>query len=170
MEKFEKYCMPKKNLFYERHRFNTRIQNKEDNFDTFLTDIRNIVINCEYGTLEDDLLKDRIIAGIYSEELKSKLLKLNYDNVTLNKVIEECRAFESSKSNLLKMKNEEYQVQKLFKKKNKVFEKYSQQTRPKYKNEMKNRPTMECKFCAGQHPMNKKLCPVYGKVCSICKK
>ena len=28
MEKFEKYCMPKKNLFYERHRFNTRIQNK----------------------------------------------------------------------------------------------------------------------------------------------
>ena len=105
MEKFEKYCMPKKNLFYERHRFNTRIQNKEENFDTFLTDIRNIVINCEYGTLEDDLLKDRIIAGIYSEELKSKLLKLNYDNVTLNKVIEECRAFESSKSNLLKMKN-----------------------------------------------------------------
>ena len=51
MEKFEKYCMPKKNLFYERHRFNTRIQNKEENFDTFLTDIRNIVINCEYGTL-----------------------------------------------------------------------------------------------------------------------
>ena len=56
MEKFEKYCMPKKNLFYEWHRFNTRIQKKEENFDIFLTDIRNIVINWEYGTLEDDLL------------------------------------------------------------------------------------------------------------------
>ena len=42
LEKFENYCIPKKNVTMERHNFNTRTQGSTKLIDQFVTDLKNI--------------------------------------------------------------------------------------------------------------------------------
>ena len=58
--KFEAHFNPRKNVTYERYLFNTCTQNGRP-FDLFLIDIRNKSKSCEFSTLEDSLIKDRIV-------------------------------------------------------------------------------------------------------------
>ena len=47
MEKFEAYCLPKKNLVIER-RFFTRNQQPEETIDGYITELRNLLLACEF--------------------------------------------------------------------------------------------------------------------------
>ena len=58
--KFEAYCSPKKNVTYERYLFFSCMQNSRT-IDAFVTDLRMKVKTCEFGTLHDSLIKDRIV-------------------------------------------------------------------------------------------------------------
>ena len=58
--KFEAYCSPKKNVTYERYLFFSCMQNSRT-IDVFVTDLRMKVKTCEFGTLHDSLIKDRIV-------------------------------------------------------------------------------------------------------------
>ena len=62
--KLDEYFVPKKNTSIERHKFNTRMQMPGENFDGYLTDLRKIAANCNFGTLKDGLIADRIVCGI----------------------------------------------------------------------------------------------------------
>ena len=43
-------------------------------FDTYLTDLKNKITDCEYGDLRDSLLRDRLVCGVHDETLSQKLL------------------------------------------------------------------------------------------------
>ena len=43
MEKFERYCNPRKNLTFERHSFFSRNQLEGESIDAYVTDLRNKV-------------------------------------------------------------------------------------------------------------------------------
>ena len=58
--KFEAYCSPKKNVTYECYLFFSCMQNSRT-IDAFVTDLRMKVKTCEFGTLHDSLIKDRIV-------------------------------------------------------------------------------------------------------------
>ena len=155
-DKFQAYCEPKKNLFYERHFFNSRMQSADEPFDKFLTDLKSKAARCGYGDLTEDLIKDRIIAGIHCQELKSKLLKFNYDEVDLNKLVDECRAYEASRLQLKELdKTDSHEV-------NKVSTHKSTAQHPGKK--------LLCKFCGFDHPFKKELCPAFNKKCRNCNK
>ena len=64
MEKFKGYCNPRKNLTYERHIFNTRNQQAGENIDAYVTDLKNKAKLCEFSTLKDSLIWDRIVCVI----------------------------------------------------------------------------------------------------------
>ena len=51
LEKFESYCIPKKNVTMERYKFNTRTQGSTDSelIDQFVTDLKNIARDGEFG-------------------------------------------------------------------------------------------------------------------------
>lgn len=66
--KFEAYCSPKKNLTYERYIFNTCTQSGRP-FDTFVVDLRNKAKTCEFGALQNSLIRDRIVCGIDSNRI-----------------------------------------------------------------------------------------------------
>ena len=67
MMKFEELCMPLKNLTFERHLFHTRSQRPSESIGSFVTDLKNIARKCEFGDLESELIKDRIVCGINSD-------------------------------------------------------------------------------------------------------
>jgi len=75
LEKLEAYCIPRKNLTWERHVFNTRNQQPGESIDQYVTDLRNKAKTCEFGDLTDSLIKDRLVCGITSDKTRSRLLK-----------------------------------------------------------------------------------------------
>ena len=60
LEKFERYCTPKKNTTYERHKFFTRVQRSEETIDQYVTELRTMTKNCEFGDLSDSLIRDHM--------------------------------------------------------------------------------------------------------------
>ena len=98
IKKFEQYCTPKKNVTFERHVFNTRIQGSDEHIDSYVTELRKLAKSCEFGILHDSLIKDRIVCGISSAEVNARLL--NEDDLTLEKTINICRTAELSKTQL----------------------------------------------------------------------
>ena len=95
MDKFESYCTPRKNVVWERHVFNCRSQQPGETIDQYATDLRCKAKTCEFGTLTDSLIRDRIIYGILSDKTRSRLLKEGAD-LSLSKAIDMCRADEAT--------------------------------------------------------------------------
>ena len=92
------YCNPRKNLTYERHIFNTRNQQAGENIDAYVTDLKNKTSLCEFSTLKDSLIRDRIVCGTRSDEVRARLLR--DPDLTLVKAIDACRAAETSQTQL----------------------------------------------------------------------
>ena len=63
IQKFEEYCNPRQNIAYERYLFNSRQQHKFESMEEYLTQLRILAISCEFGRLEDSLIRDRIICA-----------------------------------------------------------------------------------------------------------
>ncbi|XP_061729443.1 uncharacterized protein LOC133534338 [Cydia pomonella] len=80
----------KKNVTVERHRFFTRQQGEHESIDQYVFELRKLAQSCEFGNLNDGLIKDRLVCGIVSAAIRERLLR--EDDLTLNKALEICRA------------------------------------------------------------------------------
>ncbi len=74
--KYEAYCSLKKNTTYERYIFNSCTQNGRT-IDAFVTDLRSKAKTCEFGELQDNLIRDRIVCGIDNNSIRERLLRNN---------------------------------------------------------------------------------------------
>ena len=81
-----------------RHNFNTRNQRPGEGFELYYTELRNTVKDCEFGSLEDNFLRDRLVCGIIDEIVREKLLQVQ--DLTLEECVNMCRLFESSAKQL----------------------------------------------------------------------
>ena len=166
--KFEAYCKPKQNVTIERYRFNTRVQAKHKTIDQYLTELKLIAKNCSFGELENQLIRDRIVCGTNSEEVRQRLLRV--DNLSLDKAISICRAEEESKKSVQYLtEGQSAEVCDLKKQTRKP------RTSPTNKQEDPRGGTPQpssmkhpCNNCGSQHP--RKQCPAYGKRCRQCGK
>ncbi|XP_047998796.1 uncharacterized protein K02A2.6-like [Leguminivora glycinivorella] len=96
--KFESYYSARKTKMYSRARFNQRIQNENECIDDFITDLHNIAKKCEFGTLEEELIRDRIVAGMRDTELSKALQNLE-EEPKLETVINRVRHAEIVEAN-----------------------------------------------------------------------
>ena len=94
LTKFEAYCIPRTNVTWERHVFNTRNQREDETIDQYVTDLKKKAQTCEFRDLKDSLICDRIVCGIRSDKSRSRLLK--EPDLTLQKAIDICRANEAT--------------------------------------------------------------------------
>lgn len=92
IQTFENFCKPKTNEVYERFVFYQRNQKEGEPFDAFLMEIRRLVRTCEFGEMEQTMLRDRIVLGITNKRLQTKLLETN--GLTYDIAVEKCRADE----------------------------------------------------------------------------
>ena len=86
IQKFTEHCNPQKNVVVERHLFNSRSQKPSESVESFLSDLRKMALNCEYCTLVNDLLRDRIVCGCHNQEARMQMLKEG--DLTLERAIE----------------------------------------------------------------------------------
>ena len=92
INKFTNFCMPKKNLVYERYVFNICVQKEGQNVDSYVTELRHKAQTCDYGELKDSLIRDRIVVGINSTQLKEKMLQDK--DLSLESAISRCKSAE----------------------------------------------------------------------------
>ena len=83
VEKFDAFFRVRRNVIFERARFNRRCQREGEPMDTYIMELYKLTENCDYGTLQAEMIRDRIVVGIRDEAL-SKRLQLDPD-LTLEK-------------------------------------------------------------------------------------
>ena len=102
--KFKQYCEPKRNLSVLRYMFNSRSQKVDEPFDTYLTTLKSLVRECEFGDIENSLLRDRIVCGVKDTKTREKLLQ--EENLTLEKCVNICQVNEISATHIKALQTE----------------------------------------------------------------
>ena len=93
--KFESHFVKKRNIIYERARFNQRSQGEGEPVDAFITSLYTLAEHCQFGVLHDDLIRDRIVVGLRDLKL-SERLQLDHE-LTLEKAVVSARQSEAVK-------------------------------------------------------------------------
>ena len=153
LEKFRNICEPKRNTIMERHTFNSRFQQPEEDIQKFIADLRTLASTCEFGALKDEFVRDRIVCGITSDSARFLLLKES--KLTLDKAIDICMLNERSKAHNDKFKS----------KTSEAHEVKSQKWKKKKKHVPKKQE--KCDQCGYEH--RGEHCPAKGQQCLKCK-
>ena len=66
---------PKPSPIIKRYEFNERKQKSVESIAEFLAAIRKIADDCEYGTVLDDMLRDRLVFGVADRRLQNHFLR-----------------------------------------------------------------------------------------------
>ena len=83
--------------------FNSCTQEQGEKFDAYLIKLRHLIKMCEYGALEDELLRDRIVTGTNNNNVRARIL--SESGLTLDWVIDICRSTEQAEQQLDKLNN-----------------------------------------------------------------
>ena len=160
LEKFEAYCKPRKNIPFERYRFNRRVQEPGETYDQYRTALRQLVEGCDFATITpNELLRDRLVFGIRDAKARERLLRES--KLTLEKTDEICRAAESMVAQLKVVEDSPSSLVSA------VRSDSDQQQAPT----KDGSNTRECWNCGRRHDFRKReLCPAYGKTCNKCHK
>ena len=99
LERFENYCNPRKNISFQRYRFNSRQQESAESFDRYVTALCQIADKCAFDVITpDNILRDRIIFGITDTKVRERLLR--EPELSLAKTLDFCRASEISQAQI----------------------------------------------------------------------
>ena len=72
-DRFDHHFVKKRNVIYERARFNTRCQGKDESVDAFVTALHSLAQYCDYKELHDEMIRDRLVVGLRDAKLSEKL-------------------------------------------------------------------------------------------------
>jgi hypothetical protein len=89
MEKFEAYVAPRKNITYSRFKFFTYKQEDSQKFNNYLTEMKRLCSDCEFGNKETEILRDILVIGLFNKRLQERLLRET--DLTLEKVVKSCQ-------------------------------------------------------------------------------
>ena len=161
MKLWQDHCVGKTNVIYERYKFNNRVQKEHESVEQYVTALRSLASTCEFGNLKDDMIRDKIVCGIRSDSIRTKLLQES--KLTLERCISLARSAETSKTQVKEITsgNNDDKV-------NKVDHK---QSRRQFQKALpKPQICQECLFCGKSHERDRNKCPAFGKTCTKCRK
>ncbi|CAC5366075.1 unnamed protein product [Mytilus coruscus] len=94
-EQFDKYFIVRRNVIFERAKFNKRKQDDDEGVESFVTSLYTLTEHCGYNDLRQEMIRDRIVVGIKDSNLS---LKMQLDpELTLKKATDMARQSESVK-------------------------------------------------------------------------
>ena len=161
--KFEAYCSPKKNVTYERYLFFSCTQNSRP-IDAFVTDHRMKAKTCEFGTLHDSLIKDRIVCGIDNNSVRERLLRNN--DLTLEVAINTVRAAETSKTQVETLTNPPLEAAAVHVSRKNQKPKQPPRNQPQRSTDQKQ-TKKPCGRCGSHHKPRE--CKAFGYTCHKCQ-
>ncbi|KAK8756670.1 hypothetical protein V5799_000628 [Amblyomma americanum] len=147
LRKFEAYCVDEGNEVYERHVFRLRVQDEGEPFEQYLRQLKKQAKLCNFGTLEESMIRDQVVFGTNNPKIREKMLREK--DLTLQKAEQMCKAAEVSARQNAAWSNDTLQVDYAHKREH-------------------DRKPFRCRQCNRAHAQGD--CPAYGKICYACKK
>ena len=71
--KFDDYFKVRKNIIYERARFNRRNQQSGETAEHYIVGLYKLAEHCDYSDMTEELIRDRLVVGIRDRALSEKL-------------------------------------------------------------------------------------------------
>ena len=169
LQKFAEYCQPRKNVPFERYRFNCRTQEAGESYDQYKTAPRKLAEGCDFDTITpDEMLRDRLIFGIRDSKVRERLLRES--KLSLAKTDEIHRAAESMQTHMKIVGDlTEPEANKVDQERMPNWRK-SEKTTRKRQQQGPGRRGKECEKCGYQHQENSESCPSIGQECLKCGK
>ncbi|GBO08000.1 hypothetical protein AVEN_257529-1 [Araneus ventricosus] len=99
---FEEHCNPHQNVVFQRYKFFSCKQREGQTFDNYLTQLKTLVITCDFGNQQESLIRDRIVLGINDSSLQERMPREH--SLALQKAAEFVRAAEASKEQFQSLK------------------------------------------------------------------
>lgn len=164
LEKFSEYCEPRKNVPYERYKFNQRGQEPGESYDRYRTALKKLAEGCDFGNINaEEVMRDRLVFGIRDSRVRERLLR--EDKLTLKRTDELCHAAESVSTQMSSITPAEVHQAAASSFSARSSNKGAQKT---LTSQFGRR---ECRNCGRSHEFHRReLCPAYGKTCHHCSK
>ena len=167
LEKFHQYCVGSTHEAFESFKFNSRVQENAESIDTFVSELRRLAKGCNYGDQEDRMIRDRILVGCKSDQVREKLLEDS--SLNLKKAVDTCRAHEASQNKLQAMAKEvAVDIDRLSQSQNRP--KFFSKDRYRNKSEKSFKKPNRCPRCGYDEHKNMDYCPAKRAECRKCRK
>jgi hypothetical protein len=170
LKKFDDFFKVRRNVIFERAKFNRRVQLDGESAEQFITSLYSLVETCEYGDLTEEMIRDRIVVGIRDQALAERLQTI--PDLTLEKAKTHVRQREAVHAQQLALNS----TAKVNKSVDFVGRKPSpmQSNQPKKENNHKKPPKVassnsKCTRC-GRAPHARQQCPARDAECHRCHK
>ena len=177
--KFDEHFVVRQNVIFQRAKFNRRCQEDGKTVDTFITALHTLAEHCDYGTLKDEMIRDRIVVGLQDSKLSEKL-QLDPE-LSLAKAINHARQSEAVKKQQALLRNDFKDSEDA--KKNVDAVKVTRKNPPKLKDENGPKPkktplkkppsqpsSTRCERCGHLPPHKRANCPAKDATCFNCSK
>ncbi|UYV84130.1 hypothetical protein LAZ67_X001290 [Cordylochernes scorpioides] len=168
IECFESHFIPRRNIIYERARFNQRCQQEGEKVNEFITALHSLAEHCNFGMLHDELIRDRIVVGVRDRAL-SERMQLDTD-LTLVKATLMAKQLESVKEQQSSLYQQD-SIDQIKKMPNHIKE--TKRHEPKirqFKSNQLGGSSHGCTRCGNSNNHDWKNCPAMNSYCSKCKK
>ncbi|PIK38272.1 GagPol [Apostichopus japonicus] len=140
-----------------------------ESVERYITEIKLLSQTCNFDSLQDSLIRDRIVVGIKDMNLRERLLRI--PDLNLEKCIGTCRASELSKERMKVMdSSDSVHAVKGNDSQNKKDMTKTRQTKGKGQSSKSRGQSTNCKYCGYGHKPGRDNCPAYGKECRACHK
>ncbi|UYV68256.1 K02A2.6-like [Cordylochernes scorpioides] len=80
---------------------------EDETISQFMATLRGLAEPCKFGSMLNEMLRDKLVVGVRSENLQKRLLQEG-DDATLNKIYEIALSYEAAERDLLSMKKVDY--------------------------------------------------------------
>uniref|UniRef100_A0A6P7FEP3 Uncharacterized protein LOC114329349 n=1 Tax=Diabrotica virgifera virgifera TaxID=50390 RepID=A0A6P7FEP3_DIAVI len=157
LQSFENHFIPRRNVIFEWFMFNSRIQQPGEAIEHFITSLHSLAEYCDYSTLEEELIRDRIVVGMLDTKT-SERLQLQGTLTLKDCIIAAKQAEMQANQTLAKVgvqNRERGNVTGSFQKADNI--------------RRKNFQADTCMFC-GQQSHSREVCPARRSQCNKCKK
>lgn len=168
LKSFEDYFIPRRNIIFERFRFNSRTQMSGESIESFITSLHSLAEHCNYGTLKEELIRDRIVVGMLDSKTSERMqLKEKLDLKECILIAKQAEQ-QASQNKELYGKQSERQIGRV-QTSGGSGTGLSNTTVGETGRRTPSSPTARCGFC-GLYPHSRGQCPAYRSTCRKCQK
>ncbi|UYV81558.1 K02A2.6-like, partial [Cordylochernes scorpioides] len=168
LKAFDSHFCVRKNIIYERAKFNSRIQEDREPVDEFITSLYKLADSCEFEGLHEQLIRDRIVVGVRDKAL-SERMQLDSE-LTLEKAVKMVRQQEAIRQQQVDLQRPSASQKVNQVKFNSKNFSPKQQQQPSRKKEKSAKTRSRCPKCGGFTHREGQACRAEGQKCNLCSK
>ncbi|UYV67908.1 hypothetical protein LAZ67_5002467, partial [Cordylochernes scorpioides] len=168
LKAFDSHFCVRKNIIYERAKFNSRIQEDREPVDEFITSLYKLADSCEFEGLHEQLIRDRIVVGVRDKAL-SERMQLDSE-LTLEKAVKMVRQQEAVRQQQVDLQRPSTSQKVNQVKFNSKKQSPKQQQQPSRKKEKSPKTRSRCPKCGDFTHREGQACRAEGQRCNLCSK